>query len=125
MHAVLGSWKEIASYLGKGVRTVQRWERYSGLPIHRPSGSSKGVVIAFPNELDKWARRQDGVSNPSARLTLQRNTMLSSQLAIRTHELHSRTQELMNRATSFIETAQRRRRESGNGNVAFTLPKAE
>ena len=59
MQSVLGSWKEIASYLGKGVRTVQRWERCSGLPIHRPSGTSKGVVIAFPAELDQWVRRQD------------------------------------------------------------------
>ena len=61
MQVVLGSWKEIANYLGKGVRTVQRWERCSGLPVHRPSGSSKGVVLAFPAELDKWARRQDGM----------------------------------------------------------------
>ena len=31
----LDSWKEIASYLGRGIRTVQRWEREEGLPVHR------------------------------------------------------------------------------------------
>ena len=30
---VLNGWKEIANYLGKGVRTVQRYEREFGLPV--------------------------------------------------------------------------------------------
>ena len=58
MAAVLGSWKEIATFLGKGVRTVQRWERDLSLPIHRPPGRGQGVVIAFPGELTDWAKRQ-------------------------------------------------------------------
>ena len=36
--AVLSSWKDIARYMGKGVRTVQRWERHLGLPVRRPNG---------------------------------------------------------------------------------------
>jgi len=32
---ILSGWKEIASYLHCGVRTVQRWEM-DGLPIRRP-----------------------------------------------------------------------------------------
>jgi hypothetical protein len=56
---VLSSWKEIASYLGKGVRTVQRWERELRLPVHRPAGARKGVVVAFPGELSKWARQTE------------------------------------------------------------------
>jgi hypothetical protein len=51
---VLGSWKEIAAYLGKGVRTVQRWENDLGLPVRRPNGAAKGVVYASPNELELW-----------------------------------------------------------------------
>ena len=50
---VLSSWKEIATFLGKGVRTVQRWEICFGLPIHRPGGSH-GSVLAYPTELDEW-----------------------------------------------------------------------
>ncbi|MCU1257033.1 MAG: repeat-containing protein, partial [Candidatus Angelobacter sp.] len=31
----LDSWKEIASYLRRDVRTVQRWEKKEGLPVYR------------------------------------------------------------------------------------------
>jgi DNA-binding transcriptional regulator YiaG len=33
--ARLDSWKEIAAYLKRGARTVQRWEREERLPVHR------------------------------------------------------------------------------------------
>jgi hypothetical protein len=51
---VLNSWKEIAAYLGRGVRTVQRWEQELALPVRRPRGKSRSAVIAFKSELDKW-----------------------------------------------------------------------
>lgn len=51
---ILNSWKEIANYLGRGVRTVQRWEAHLGLPVHRPSGREHSAVLAFSNELDQW-----------------------------------------------------------------------
>jgi hypothetical protein len=51
---VLTSWKEIASYLGKGVRTVQRWECLFGLPVYRPNERSKGIVYASREDLDRW-----------------------------------------------------------------------
>ena len=51
---VLNSWKEIAAYLGRGVRTVQRWERDLRLPVHRPKGKDRSAVLAFPAELDQW-----------------------------------------------------------------------
>jgi hypothetical protein len=51
---VLNSWKEVATYLGRGIRTVQRWERELGLPIRRPRGKPRGPVIAFRRELDQW-----------------------------------------------------------------------
>ncbi|HET9181690.1 MAG TPA: hypothetical protein VFP59_06130 [Candidatus Angelobacter sp.] len=53
---VLNSWKEIAGYLGRGVRTVQRWESELGLPVHRPRGRSRSAVLAVPEELDRWLR---------------------------------------------------------------------
>ncbi len=56
--AVLSSWKEIAAYLTKGVRTVQRWERELGLPVRRPVGHNRRIVIAVPAELDGWIREQ-------------------------------------------------------------------
>lgn len=55
---LLTSWKEIASYLGKGVRTVQRWEQLFGLPVRRPNDKSKGIVRATCQELDSWLVNQ-------------------------------------------------------------------
>ncbi len=51
---IFTSWKEIASYLGKGVRTVQRWEAQFGLPVQRPNARAKGIVRASREELDQW-----------------------------------------------------------------------
>jgi len=52
---VLSSWKDIARYLGKGVRTVQRWERHFGLPVRRPIGASqKSAVVLDRADVDAW-----------------------------------------------------------------------
>ena len=55
----LDSWKEIASYLRRGVRTVRRWEREEGLPVHRHVHRVAGSVYAYKSEVDRWreARR--------------------------------------------------------------------
>ena len=50
----LDSWKEIAAYLGRGIRTVQRWERDEGLPVHRLAHAERGSVFADPTELSAW-----------------------------------------------------------------------
>src|SRR5579883_1516708 len=50
----LESWKEIAAYLGREVRTVQLWEKSEGLPIHRQQHARQGSVYAFKPELDAW-----------------------------------------------------------------------
>jgi hypothetical protein len=51
---VLNSWKEIAEYLGRGLRTAQRWERDLGLPVRRPRGRMRTAVIALRWEIDAW-----------------------------------------------------------------------
>jgi len=50
----LESWKEIAAYLRREVRTVQRWEKREGLPVHRHVHDKLGSVYAFRSELDAW-----------------------------------------------------------------------
>jgi len=50
----LNGWKEIANYLGKGVRTARRYERDFALPVGRPSGRAEGAVMATPAEIDAW-----------------------------------------------------------------------
>ncbi len=55
----LESWKEIASYLRRDKRTVQRWEKEYGLPVHRLQLNSGSTVYAYTSELDVWyAERQ-------------------------------------------------------------------
>jgi len=51
---VLQSWKEIAAYLGRDVRTCRRWEENLGLPVHRLDGSPKARVLAYKDEIDWW-----------------------------------------------------------------------
>jgi hypothetical protein len=54
--AILNGWKEIAKYLGRGVRTSQRWESI-GLPIRRPHGHNRSTVMALSEEIDLWLHR--------------------------------------------------------------------
>jgi hypothetical protein len=48
----LDSWKEIATYLNRNVRTVQRWEKREGLPIHRHVHERASSVSACKNEIE-------------------------------------------------------------------------
>jgi phage terminase Nu1 subunit (DNA packaging protein) len=50
----LDSWKEIAAYLKKEVRTVQRWEKSLGLPVRRLAHGKLGTVFAYKTDLDAW-----------------------------------------------------------------------
>jgi tetratricopeptide (TPR) repeat protein len=61
----LESWKEIAAYLRRDVRTVQRWERTHGLPIHRLPSGQRPTPFAYKHELDEWWQRTptEGVSS--------------------------------------------------------------
>jgi TolB-like protein/Flp pilus assembly protein TadD len=52
----LDSWKEIAAYLRKEVRTVQRWEKSSDLPVRRLAHAKMGTVFAYKSDLDAWWR---------------------------------------------------------------------
>lgn len=75
---VLHSWKEIASYTGRGVRTIQRYETQLGFPVRRPSGSSRSAVLAFTNEIDAWlahSPKRSGSENQSQVLTHHRDTV--------------------------------------------------
>ena len=43
----LDSWKEIAVYLNRSVRTLHRWEKDEGLPVHRHQHKELGSVFAY------------------------------------------------------------------------------
>jgi Tol biopolymer transport system component len=48
------SWKDIATYLNRGVTTVQRWEREEALPVRRLEHLKRGSVFAYKSEIDAW-----------------------------------------------------------------------
>jgi len=60
----LESWGEIAAYLRREIRTVQRWERYQGLPVRRLLIGKLGSVYAYRSELDKWYRERQPHADP-------------------------------------------------------------
>jgi len=62
----LNSWKEVAQYVGRSERTIQRWEREFGFPVHRPAGKLRSSVIAVAAEIDEWIRK-----SPALRSQLQ------------------------------------------------------
>ena len=53
----LESWKEIAGFFNRDEKTVRRWEKDLGLPVHRLPGVSKGRVYAFAQELSEWSEK--------------------------------------------------------------------
>ncbi len=65
----LDSWKEIAAYLKRDVRTVHRWEAEEGLPIRRHLHKKRGTVYAYRAELESWwnARQPRIAEKESAR----------------------------------------------------------
>jgi hypothetical protein len=114
MSVILNGWKEIANQLGRGVRTVQRWEQL-GLPVRRPKGSNRSAVLALSEEVDEWVRGcamhrqksgpsycQTEIADLAARL--KRTTELvvlvcaqRSKLCDRAAEMRSRIEELQRR----------------------------
>jgi tetratricopeptide (TPR) repeat protein len=51
---ILNGWKEIATYVGRDIRTVERWEKQRGLPILRLPRAGRATVYALVDELDQW-----------------------------------------------------------------------
>jgi hypothetical protein len=62
----LDSWKEIAVYLDREVRTVQRWEKREHLPVHRHLHRKIGSIFAFKHEIDSWRKSRSLSPVPSA-----------------------------------------------------------
>src|SRR6516165_8418478 len=58
----LESWGEIAAYLRRDIRTVQRWERLYSLPVRRLVIGKQGQVYAYRSELDAWVRKRQPVA---------------------------------------------------------------
>ena len=71
--ARLLSWKEIAAYLKRDIRTAQRWEKLEGLPVHRHQHDERGTACAYTGEIDRWLEARTlpvaAPTKPAARLS--------------------------------------------------------
>jgi hypothetical protein len=61
----LQSWKEIAAFFDSDERTVRRWEKERGLPIHRVPGGTGAKVFAYTEELTQWLERPKTDAGPA------------------------------------------------------------
>ena len=66
--ARLDGWEEIASFLGRGIRTVRRWEKDAALPVRRLFKQRRSLVHAYRKELAHWVKEQE--EHPSLPLYL-------------------------------------------------------
>jgi hypothetical protein len=118
---ILNSWKEIAEYVGRGVRTVQRWEHDLGLPVRRPRHHLRSPVVAITTEIDEWLRH--GVLNRtqrdrySARAELRR---LRSELESRVATIRQNVACMCQR----VEELRQGRNVSARNNGTRAIPKA-
>ena len=62
----LDSWKEIAAFLNRTVRTTQRWERFEGLPVHRLIHAKGSSVYAYEQELVAWQSSRSTRRSPES-----------------------------------------------------------
>jgi hypothetical protein len=64
--SILTSWKEIAAYLDRDVRTCVRWEKRYGLPVHRLERDSKAKVFAYKEQIDQWLAERSALASSPA-----------------------------------------------------------
>jgi TolB-like protein/tetratricopeptide (TPR) repeat protein len=63
----LDSWKEVASFFRREVRTVQLWEKSEGLPVRRQHHKKLGSVYAYRQELEAWWAARSAIGPGSMR----------------------------------------------------------
>lgn len=132
---ILNSWKEIASYLGRGVRTVQRWEAHLGLPVHRPSGRDHSAVLAFSTELDQWLDSRplregltligESLSSHSPASEIQALLSRAEVLLEKLESVLSRSEEMHRRLSLVIGSATNHEIDSVNGDAVHQTANAE
>jgi tetratricopeptide (TPR) repeat protein len=84
--ARLDSWKEIAAFFGRDERTVKRWEKERGLPVHRVPGGVRGGVFAYAAELSQWLKEPGATVTESSDPASAAEANVSSGDAIREPE---------------------------------------
>jgi len=129
---LLSCWKDIASYMGSGVRTVQRWEQHAGLPVRRPtSHGQKSQVLLDRRAADAWmasrrlpkvgeSRKGVRVSAPPRTPRLENHIHASRQLHNAHHALTEQVDlhvRLLTKQCALMLKLNRDERWSGTGQV--------
>src|SRR5579859_4603903 len=70
----LDSWKEVASFFRREVRTVQLWEKSEGLPVRRQHHKKLGSVYAYRRELEAWWAARSAVHANSSEMDSSQHT---------------------------------------------------
>lgn len=124
---VLHSWKEIAAYMGRGVRTIQRYESHLGLPVRRPSGAPRSAVLALSREIDQWLAKSPTRTEPAASGqktvpldhavvidSLHRKVQVGKERAAAVHRRMEEMQVLVSQLTIRIQQNMERRKQIRN-----------
>jgi phage terminase Nu1 subunit (DNA packaging protein) len=91
---LLSGWKDIARYLGSGVRSAQRWED-KGLPIVRPLQGRRSRVFAETAQVDTWIKHLDRNGNSAPTVSeIERTKRLVADLTKERADMKSRVLEL-------------------------------
>lgn len=100
---LLTCWKDIAHYMGKGVRTVQRWEQELDLPVRRPSQeATKSAVVANREDLDVWLASRWSIRKPHAAVPYQPASPDLAQSIRASRELRAANHALMHEVSSAV-----------------------
>ena len=70
----LDSWKAIASYLNRNMRTVQRWEMLEAMPVYRHCHDTGHSVYAYTQEIDAWRSNRSQKRRPTLRVSAIQRT---------------------------------------------------
>jgi hypothetical protein len=102
--------------MGKGVRTVQRWEKDFGLPVRRPPGArNRRAILALTTDLDAWVAlscsrmRNDQSADPCPQLsaTLRDHLRTAAELRIAhrllLNEVHIAMEALQQKLSAMCE----------------------
>jgi hypothetical protein len=128
---VLNSWKEIAVYLNRGVRTVQRWHCDLQLPVHKIRDTVHSPVFAFVTEIDQWLRshaKENGNGRqPSSRRTNDELQVSKEKLRNSSAKMLALTQQQRDRVAAILDLiyrlqAQQKKRCAGSTPTSAPTP---
>ena len=74
--------KAIADYLDASERSVYRWEKELGLPLHRVSGSAGSSVYVYISELEEWLKKKESAEKEHVKPKKKRARLISSLAAM-------------------------------------------